>query len=72
MACSEISISICPFEGGDVDVIIKDRKSGEEICFTSTRKLSDAEFEFVNRVAPSCVFTPYRQFNPRPESKGAA
>lgn len=56
---TRMSISVCPFVGGDFDVIIRDDDTGREVTLTGQHRLMDEEFEVVNKLAPSCVFTTY-------------
>ena len=60
-----LSLSVCTYAGGAFDVIIRDPDTLEELTFSGERALLDDEFEFINRVAPACVFTRYVRETPR-------
>lgn len=53
-----IDMSICTFNDGLFQVIIKD-DSGYEVTLEGTQKLDSDTFNFVNEIAPACVFTRY-------------
>ena len=57
---TRMKISVCPFQNGAFDVIIKD-ENGREVTLSGHQKLSAEEFDLVNELAPACVFTPYIQ-----------
>lgn len=59
-----LHISICPFQNGEFDVIFRDRATGQELTFSGTRKLTDEQLDFANRIAPSCVWTEYQRITP--------
>lgn len=53
-----MKISVCTYQSGDFDVMIKDA-SGNEVCLSGHQEITEEEFEVVNRLAPACVFTKY-------------
>lgn len=53
-------ISICTYQSGDFEVILKDGK-GNEVTLSGNQKLTPEEFEMINELAPACVFTQYNQ-----------
>lgn len=55
---TKMKISVCPFVDGTFDVIIIDG-DGREVTLSGQQKLSEEEFDIVNRLAPACVFTTY-------------
>ncbi len=55
----EINLSICPFQNGEFDVIIETKEY--EMTLSGTRKFDADELEFLDGVAPSCVYTRYRK-----------
>lgn len=57
----QMQISVCTYQGGDWEVIIVDKKTGEEVLFSGHGNLSDTDFEIVNRLAPACVWTTYEE-----------
>ena len=58
---NDMLISVCPFNNGEFDVILIDRETGDEVTLSGHQKLSEEEFAIVNKLAPSCVFTRYKQ-----------
>lgn len=61
---TEISMSFCTYQGGGFDVMVKDKATGEEVCFSGEQKLTEQELEMVNRIAPACVWTSYARTTP--------
>lgn len=55
----KFEMSICTYQSGDFDVMLRDATSGEEVVFSGNKKLTDDEFDMVGRIAPACVWTPY-------------
>ena len=55
-----MKISVCPFVGGDFDVMIRDEKTGEEVTLSGKQALTDAQVKLLTRLVPSCVWTEYR------------
>lgn len=55
---TRMKISVCTYQSGDFDVIIKD-ENDREVTLSGCQKLTDEEFELVNALAPACVFTRY-------------
>ena len=58
---ANIQMSICTFQDGVFQIIIQDKDTFEEITFDGQKELTDEQFEFVNRIAPACVYTPYKE-----------
>jgi hypothetical protein len=56
----EILISVVTYNDGKFEVILKDDE-GREVSFLGEQKLSEEDFEFVNEIAPACVWTRYRR-----------
>lgn len=54
---SDMVISICTYQSGDFEVIIKG--TGREVTLSGNQKLTDEEFELINELAPACVWTRY-------------
>jgi hypothetical protein len=54
-----IKLSLCTFQNGTFDVMVKDGETDEEICFSGEKKLTDKELDMVNSIAPACVWTTY-------------
>jgi len=54
-----LKISVCTFQGGDFDVMLIDKETGEEVCFSGNQKITDEQLDIVNRLAPACVWTTY-------------
>jgi hypothetical protein len=54
-----IYMSICTFNDGLFQVII--RKDNYEVTLEGTQVLGPNDFEFVNGIAPACVFTEYQR-----------
>ena len=42
-------------------ILIQDKETGQEITLEGNRKLDNEEFEFVNKIAPACVYTEYEE-----------
>ena len=57
-------ISVCTFKNGTFDVILQDRETGEEVTLSGERQFDEKEFQFLDRVAPACVFTKYIRETP--------
>ena len=53
-----ILISIVTYKNNKFDVIFKDDE-GHEVTFSGEQKVSEEEFEFINDIAPACVWTRY-------------
>jgi hypothetical protein len=53
-------ISICTFNDGLFQVIIKDENLNE-VTLEGKQKLNEEDFNFVNEFAPACVFTTYKR-----------
>lgn len=56
----EIAFSICTFNDGKFDVMVKEVSTGREIILSGERKVSDDDLELINRIAPACVWTKYK------------
>ncbi len=54
-----MTISVCPFNSGDFDVIIKDSDTGEEVTLSGHQELNREELEVLTNLAPACVWTKY-------------
>lgn len=61
---TKLDISIVTYNDGKFDVIFCDSDSGEEITFSGEQKIGSDDFDFINRIAPACVFTKYRRVTP--------
>lgn len=59
-----LSISVCTFKNSEFDVILRDPDTGLEVTLSGIQKLSDSDFEFINEIAPACVFTKYKRVTP--------
>lgn len=55
---SNILISILTYKDSKFEVIFRDDE-GHEITFSGEQKVSEEEFEFINNIAPACVWTRY-------------
>lgn len=55
---TRMKISVCTFQNGAFDVIIKD-ENDREVTLSGHQKLSEEDFEIVNALAPACSFTRY-------------
>ena len=55
-----IELSICTYENGEFDVMLRDTATGEEVTLSGVKHLSPEEFELTLRIAPACVWTSYR------------
>lgn len=53
----KISISICTFQSGDFDVMIRDVETGHEVTLSGNQKVEGGDFEFITDIAPACVWT---------------
>lgn len=54
-------MSICTYNDGLFEVMIVDEETRQEIRLEGNRKLTDEEFDLIQKVAPACVWTPYQQ-----------
>lgn len=54
-----IKLSLCTFQNGTFDFMVMDAETGEEICFSGKKKLTDKELDLINGIAPACVWTTY-------------
>jgi hypothetical protein len=59
-----LTISVCTYQNGQFDVILRDKAAGKEITFSGERKVSSEDHEFLNRIAPACVWTDYQRITP--------
>ena len=57
-------ISIVTYNDGAFDVIFQDPDTYEEITLSGQQRVTGEEFEFINRIAPACVFTRYARITP--------
>lgn len=57
-----LGISICTFQNGAFDVMLS--VDGREIVFSGEKKISADELDFINRIAPTCVWTKYQRITP--------
>ena len=55
-----MKISICTYEDGEFEVILKD-ENDREVTLCGNQVLSAEEFGLVNKLAPACVFTRYER-----------
>ena len=55
----KISMSICTYQSGDFDVMIRDQETGHEVTLSGNQKVEDEDFELINAIAPACVWTKY-------------
>lgn len=53
-----MKISVCTYEDGEFEVILKD-ENDREVTLYGNQVLSAEEFQLVNELAPACVFTRY-------------
>lgn len=58
---NKIKLSVCTFENGDFDVIIIDAETHEEVTLSGNQKLNEDDSEIVNKLAPACVYTTYKE-----------
>ena len=57
-------ISICTYNNGAFDVIFQDPDTYEEITLSGQQSVKGEQFDFINRIAPACVFTRYARITP--------
>jgi hypothetical protein len=57
-------MAICTFQSGDFDVMIKDKETGREIFLSGNQKITKDQLDFINDVAPACVWTDYTRTTP--------
>jgi hypothetical protein len=55
-----LEMSICTYENGEFDVMLRDTATGEEIELSGFKRLSPEQFKLIDRIAPACVWTSYR------------
>lgn len=56
-----MKISICSYQSGDFEVMLRDPESGEEVMLCGNQELTPDEFDLINKLAPACVWTNYIQ-----------
>ena len=56
-----MKISVVPYNDGMFDVILVDVETNREVVLSGTQEISGEEFELLNKLAPSCVWTKYQQ-----------
>lgn len=54
-----LRISVCTYNNGTFDVIVGDPDTDEEVTLSGNQRVTDEEFELLDRLAPACVFTDY-------------
>ena len=54
-----LTISVCTYQSGDFDLMLIDKETGEEVCFSGNQKITDEQLDIVERLAPACVWTTY-------------
>lgn len=59
-----LTMSICTFNNGTFDVIFRDKATGEEVTFSGKQEVKGKQFDFINRIAPACVWTDYQRITP--------
>lgn len=52
-------MSMCEFQDGTYEFYLQDRETGEEVCLSGNRKLTDEERRVLEKIAPPCVFARY-------------
>ena len=57
---NEILISIVTYNNSKFDVIFRDNE-GNEVTLSGEQEVSEEELEFINNIAPACVWTRYRR-----------
>ena len=57
---NEILISIVTYNNSKFDVIFRDNE-GNEVTLSGEQEVSEKELEFINNIAPACVWTRYRR-----------
>ena len=54
-------MSICYYNDGRFDVILRDKDLGDEVTLAGKQDLSTAEKALCQRIAPPCVYTSFLQ-----------
>lgn len=60
-----LAISICTYNNGAFDVMFRDRDTGREITFAGEQLVKGEDFDFINEIAPACVWTNYDRTTPK-------
>lgn len=60
-----LTMSICTYNDGKFDVIFRDKKTGREFTFSGEQKVNGKDFDFINQIAPACVWTDYQRITPK-------
>lgn len=59
---SQIDLSFCPFNNGSMDIIVINKDTGEEVTIEIDKhNLSEKQLNFLDKVAPACVWTTYER-----------
>jgi hypothetical protein len=56
---NHLKISVCTYNDGQFDVMIRDGDTGEELILSGNQKVDEESFELISKLAPACVWTSY-------------
>ena len=59
-----LDISICAYQSGDIDVLLKDETGAELEITASGFNLDADDLDFINKNTPACVWTRYGRITP--------
>lgn len=56
---NQLKISVCTYNDGQFDVMIKDGETHQELVFSGNQKVDEEGLELLNKLVPACVWTSY-------------
>lgn len=59
-----LAISVCTYQDGKFEVLLRDAETNQEVTLSGVQKLGAEDFDFVNRIAPACLWTEYKSITP--------
>ncbi|SNT39974.1 hypothetical protein [Antarctobacter heliothermus] len=59
-----LDLSVCVFQSGDIDVMMKDETGQKMEINVSGFNLGPEDLDFINKNAPACVWTRYGRITP--------
>lgn len=55
-----MKISVCTYTNGKFEVMLVGDDTGHEVMLSGSQELSQEDFDTLNKLAPACVWTSYR------------
>lgn len=56
----DLKISVCTYQSNDFEVMLIDPETGHEVMLSGSQELSVEDFDTLNKLAPACVWSSYR------------